>query len=252
MKILAIETTGPYASAALIDETGEIREMHSDKMLSHLQCLVPMIGNLLESCQLTIDDLTHIAVSEGPGSFTGIRIGMATAKALAQVKNLPVIPVPTLMAFAFNVPDFGGLYCPIFDARREQVYGGAYYFQDGRLRQAFPDGAYGIEEYFSKVEAFDPKGERQILLFGDGADRYGSAVEDWKTKSDRKSSKGDFCGLPPKDEDRYQKAASVARLAAELLREGKQRSFLETSPVYLRKPEAERKLEEKRAREEQQ
>lgn len=251
MKILAIETTGPYASAALIDDKGNLREECSEKMLSHLQSLVPMVAKLLESCKLTIDDVTHIAVSEGPGSFTGIRIGMATAKALAQVKNLPVIPVPTLMAFAFNVPDFSGLCCPILDARLEQVYGGAYYLTDGKILRAFPDGAYGLDEYLSMLESFDPKDERQIMFFGDGTDRYGDAVFDRLSKTVRKSGKGKVPLLPENRADRYQRAASVAKLAARLAEEGKVISFEKVIPVYLRKPEAQRKLEEKKAKETQ-
>ena len=137
MYILAIETTGLKASVAIIDENMRVWKAESDRKLSHLQNLIPLIGDLLEKSKLTLDDITHIAVSEGPGSFTGIRIGIATGKALAQALKLPMISVPTLKSFAWNVPDFDGLICPIFDARRDQVYAGAYFWQGGFASRQF-------------------------------------------------------------------------------------------------------------------
>ncbi|MGI6728352.1 MAG: tRNA (adenosine(37)-N6)-threonylcarbamoyltransferase complex dimerization subunit type 1 TsaB [Anaerovoracaceae bacterium] len=249
MNILAIETTGPFASVALINENKDILEQNSQRKLSHLQNLIPMVGNLLEKSQLQIDDITHIAVSEGPGSFTGIRIGMATAKALAQTLNIPVIAVPTLKSFLWNVLDFNGIYCPIFDARRNQVYAGAYYWKDGTYHQAVTDGAYQIEDFFSLVEVFDPNHEKQIMMFGDGLSVYKNAVEDWKNNAHRLSSKGDLSVIIAEEGVRYQKASSVGLLAYSLCKEGKIINYEELRPVYIRKPEAERKLEERKQRE---
>jgi tRNA threonylcarbamoyladenosine biosynthesis protein TsaB len=234
MYILAIETTGLKASVAIIDENMRVWKAESDRKLSHLQNLIPLIGDLLEKSKLTLDDITHIAVSEGPGSFTGIRIGIATGKALAQALKLPMISVPTLKSFAWNVPDFDGLICPIFDARREQVYAGAYFWQEGICKQAILDDAYFIDEFLNKIDEFDPKKDKQVLMMGDGIKVYKDALEDWKAKSCRKLIINDLS----------QDAESVAKLAYILYKDGKVKSYEQVKPVYLRKAEAERKLEQ--------
>lgn len=245
MRILAIETTGPNASVALIDESGEVWEEVSDKTLSHLQNLIPMIDNLLEKCELVISDVTHIAVSEGPGSFTGIRIGMATAKALAQALELPAVSVPTLRSFAWHVPDFQGLVCPLFDARREQVYAGAYYWDNGRCCQAVRDDAWNLEDYLLAIDEFDPAKEREILFFGDGIQVYEEDLLRWAISSKRLSPNDDMSRILAAPEQRLQRAASVARAALEIARAGRAVDFERLQPVYLRKSEAERKLEQK-------
>jgi len=234
MYILAIETTGLKASVAIIDENMRVWKAGSDRKLSHLQNLIPLIGDLLEKSKLTLDDITHIAVSEGPGSFTGIRIGIATGKALAQALKLPMISVPTLKSFAWNVPDFDGLICPIFDARRDQVYAGAYFWQEGICKQAILDDAYFIDEFLNKIDEFDPKKDKQVLMMGDGIKVYKDALEDWKAKSCRKLIINDLS----------QDAESVAKLAYILYKDGKVKSYEQVKPVYLRKAEAERKLEQ--------
>lgn len=249
MNILAIETTGPLASVALINEKQQIWEEHSQRKLSHLQNLIPMVANLLEKCELQIGDVTHIAVSEGPGSFTGIRIGVATAKALAQALDLQVIAVPTLKSFAWNVPDFDGLFCPIFDARREQVYAAAYYWKDGVCLQGVKDGAYGIGEFLALVEAFDFNHEIRIMMLGDGTNIYSDVVEAWKLSTNRISPKGDSLVILAEDKVKFQQASSIARLAYSLYEEGKAKPFFDLRPVYLRKAEAQRKLEEKQLKE---
>lgn len=249
INILAIETTGPYASVAIINENMEIWEEQSDRKLSHLQSLIPMIEKLLKKCELQIDDITHIAVSQGPGSFTGIRIGMATAKALAQALDLPTIPVPTLKAFAWSLPGFDGLYCPFFDARRNQIYAGAYYRKDGLFQVAVEDGAYKLEEFLALLKAFDPDNKMKIMLFGDGIDAYGKAVEDWKIMIDRLSSKNDSLVVLAEKDIKYQRAYFVASFAYTLLEEGLVKHYEELKPVYLRKAEAQRRLDEKLARE---
>jgi len=102
MYILAIETTGPHCSAALIDENGNVMEKSSGGTLNHLQNLLPMVKELLDDCKLQIDDVAAVAVSCGPGSFTGIRIGVTTARALCQAVDKPAIAVPTLKSFVYH------------------------------------------------------------------------------------------------------------------------------------------------------
>lgn len=249
MKILAIETTGLFASVAVIDENQNIWDAQSDRKLSHLENLVPMIEKLLENCELKLGDMTHIAVSEGPGSFTGIRIGMATAKALAQALDLPMISVPTLKSFAWNVPDFDGLICPVFDARREQIYAGAYYWQEESCYQAIPDRAYYGQDFLAKIDTFDPDKKRKIMLLGDGIDIISEVVDAWEIRTNRKSLKGDSSVILAQDNFKLQKASSVAKLAYILYEEGNVKNFADLQPVYLRKPEAERRLEERLSKE---
>ncbi len=244
MKILAIETTGPKASVALIDEKGEVKEETSDRTLSHLQNLIPMIDDLLEKCESTINDVTHIAVSEGPGSFTGIRIGMATGKALAQALNLPVISVPTLRSLAWNVPDFKGLICPLFDARREQVYAGAYYWDGDNLRQVVQDDAWNLKEFLSTLEEFDPAGGMEIRFFGDGIRVYEDTLRQWALSTKRLSSNDDMSRILAEPGQRLQRASSVVKEALKIAEAGGAKSFALLKPVYLRKAEAERKLQE--------
>ena len=242
MKILAIETTGPNASVALINENREVEEVTSDKTLSHLQNLIPMIDDLLEKCKLKIGDVTHIAVSEGPGSFTGIRIGMATGKALAQALDLPAISVPTLRSFAWNTPDFPGLICPLFDARRDQVYAGAYYWGEGRCYQAVRDDAWSLEGFLSEVLAVDPEHKKAIRFFGDGIRVFEGALREWAISTERLSANDDMSRILAEPERRLQRAASVAMAALQITESGGSKDYELLRPVYLRKAEAERKL----------
>ncbi len=243
MKILAIETTGPKASVALINDRGAVSEETSEKMLSHLQNLIPMIDDLLEKCGLAIDDVTHIAVSEGPGSFTGIRIGMATGKALAQALGIPGICVPTLRSFVRNDPEFKGLVCPLFDARRDQVYAGAYYWEEGSCCQAVKDDAYDPKEFLAAVEGFDPDHKMDVRFFGDGITVSLDSIKKWAVSTKRLSMNDDVNRILADPDNRLQKASSVAMEALDIANAGGAKEFSKMQPVYLRKAEAERKLE---------
>ena len=155
MFILAIETTGAFASVALAQagEAGEncriLAHVEGRDRYSHLQNLTPQIRQVLCDADVAIDDLSAIAVSNGPGSFTGIRIGVSTARALSQVKGIPCIPVSSLEALAMRAageggPAEGAVICPILDARRSQVYGAGY---SAQLKEIIPAGPYTIDEF---------------------------------------------------------------------------------------------------------
>ena len=266
MSLLAIETTGAKASAALLSNSGALRTEASDETMNHLQHLIPMIDSLLSKCGITIDDVSTIAISEGPGSFTGIRIGMATAKALAQVIGVPVVGVPTLESFVYHRPEVRGLVCPIFDAKRSQVYAGVYFCDGcGGHRQLMEDGAYDLPDYLEGLRAAcgkaraeqagrlengsqEQEGPLSVTLFGDGISPYGEqiakAVEAWKCNADSLSTKDDICLKTAEETIRFQSAASVAVLGKLLVDQGKAKSLFDLHPVYLRKAEAERKMEE--------
>lgn len=249
MNLLAIETTGAMASAALLEYgNGErLVVQRSSETMNHLQYLIPMISELLTKCKKQIGDVNVIAISQGPGSFTGIRIGMATARMLAQVLDVPLVGVPTLKTFAYQEQPQGGLLCPVFDARRSQVYAGIYQrTKDGACRCLLEDGAYDLPDYLSGLQkAAAMAGEAQaagtaeaaVTLFGDGIAPYGEQIAEAAQRM----------GIPLRsapEDVRFQDAGCVARLGLELYQSGAGKSFSDIHPVYLRKAEAERKLEE--------
>ena len=226
MYILALETTGAHASVAIINEEGKVTEVKSEAVLNHLQHLMPMTQEVLEKAGLQLGDMTAIAASQGPGSFTGIRIGVSSARALAQVKGLETIAVPTLKAFAYNAPEFGGLICPVFDARRSQVFAGAYRWVDGKIVEVVEGAPYTIDEFVEKTaETGLPR-----MIFGDGVKAYGDRFAPEE--------------IAP-EEIRLQTAASAAKLAKDMYEEGQILHYEDLKPNYMRKAEAERKLEEK-------
>jgi tRNA threonylcarbamoyladenosine biosynthesis protein TsaB len=188
---------------------------------------------------MSIDDVDYIAVSEGPGSFTGIRIGVSSARALAQSLGLDTISVPTLKSFLYNVPEYRGVVCPIFDARRSQVYGGAYQWTgEAEYREVVEGAAYDLQQLLVKLEAAAPD---EITFFGDGIAPYKEQILKWQDSSLNTNVRVLFA----EDDVKLQKASSVARLALENFKAGKVRSLYDLKPVYMRKAEAERKLEEK-------
>ena len=150
MYLLAIETTGAFASVALLEDDCVLEHIQGHDRFSHLQNLMPQVKEVLENHKLSINDVSAIAVSKGPGSFTGIRIGVSSTRALCQVLGVPGVPVSSLEALAMRVADLPGekrrstgdtlddriWICPILDARRSQVYGGGYVLQNGSITTA--------------------------------------------------------------------------------------------------------------------
>ncbi|MBO4862247.1 MAG: tRNA (adenosine(37)-N6)-threonylcarbamoyltransferase complex dimerization subunit type 1 TsaB [Firmicutes bacterium] len=235
MTILAIETTGPLASAAIYRDGRAVFRMN-DSVFSHLQECVPMITELLKDEGLSGRDLDAIAVSCGPGSFTGIRIGMATAKGLAQVWDKPIVEVPTLESFAYADMPYNRttLVCPLFDARRSQVYAAAFRLKD----TVVPEGAYALEEYLDLVREAAREGDT-LLFFGDGSRKFEEQI--------RASLEGPCCGEGPAfavefaDDGHYlQRADSVAALGAKLFEAGRVKDCYTAQPNYLRAAEPDR------------
>ena len=235
MHILAIETTGAYASVALAEDDKIISKVEGHDRFSHLQNLTPQISQVLGEAGLSIGDLDAIAVSQGPGSFTGIRIGVSTARALGQVSGRLCVPVPTLEALAMR----GGqaadakadtLICPILDARRSQVYGGGYFLEDGFPVEMVKAGPYTMEEFLELIAEYD-----SVLFLGDGVDAYREKIESFRS--------GGLAFAPL-----YQDAEQVAVLGKRLFERGISFSYEGLKPEYMRLPEAERKLREKQGK----
>lgn len=242
MYILAIETTGPHCSVAVINETGHGAARRSEGTLNHLQNLAPMIEEILDYYSIEMGDLAAIAVSQGPGSFTGIRIGVTTARALCQAKNVPAVAVPTLESFAYADKNYKGVIVPMFDARRSQVYAGAYRWADGSIVEVVPGGAYDLDEFLGKLTSSinDTSEEsvlREVILYGDGCEPYGEKADAFLEAHDIR------CVI----NGSTQHAKYIAKLGLEMYNVGKIVEYGQLHPEYMRKAEAERKLEEARA-----
>ena len=229
MKILAIDTSALVASCAILDEDKIIAEYSLNFQMTHSQTIMPMISEIFIRTGLDIKDMDYIAVSEGPGSFTGLRIGAATAKGLALGHNIPLVPVPTLKAMAYNVFSTKEYICPIMDARREQVYAGIFCRQEECLVEVMQEQAIGIEELIEKALQLGGN----VIFLGDGVLVHKDKLYEYLEFSTALSN----CN--------YQRASSVGVLAINLIKEGKYIDGKNFKPVYLRKPQAERELEER-------
>jgi tRNA threonylcarbamoyladenosine biosynthesis protein TsaB len=244
-----------------MDANGDVREIRSDQKMNHLKRLSSMIAELLKEGGLSADDIGCVAASEGPGSFTGIRIGVSAARALAQAKGIPAIGVPTLASFVYRMPAYAGVVCPVFDARRGQLYCGAFRLGDDGGPAVLLDGAARtIAELRAALDPLDPRAASEIRFFGDGVEVCGDMIEDLRATR----SSGPKIDIAPLDA-RFQSASSAVRLARHMLLRSVSAErgpadgdapFARTAgpyaallPVYMREPEAERKRAEALARE---
>ena len=230
MRILGIESSSMTASVALVDSGITMAEYTVNFKKTHSQTLLPMIHQMVSLLEIELSTIDAIAVSGGPGSFTGLRIGSATAKGLGFALNKPLIHIPTLDATAYNLFGASGLICPIMDARRNQVYTGIYRFER-EFEVVMEQAAMEIGELLSRLNAC---GERVIFL-GDGVPVYEDRIREQMVQP------FDFA---PANDNR-QRAASVAALGAVYYTAGKFETAAEHKPDYLRKSQAEREREEK-------
>lgn len=233
MKILAIDSSGLVASAALATEDAVLAEYTTNYKKTHSQTLLPMIDEIVKMTETELAALDAIAVTAGPGSFTGLRIGSATAKGLGQALEKPLIPVPTTEALAWNFCGSGAVLCPLMDARRSQVYTGLYRWNQEKetMDCLFAQQAMAVEEMIAEVNRLG----QPVIYLGDGADAYHSILEE-KT--------GVAYSFAPLHMSK-QRAASLAACAFGYAREGRLVSAAEFVPTYLRKSQAEREREEK-------
>ncbi|MCT4619751.1 MAG: tRNA (adenosine(37)-N6)-threonylcarbamoyltransferase complex dimerization subunit type 1 TsaB [Marinisporobacter sp.] len=234
MKILALDTSSIVATVAVMDDDQLIGEYIINHKRTHSQKLMPMIEELLKSCELAIKDMDIIAVAKGPGSFTGLRIGVATAKGLAHAVDIPVVGISTLDALAFNMPFSEGIICPILDARRSQVYTAVYKWDDETLNNIEEPIAISIEELVEKLL----KRPEKVVFLGDGI----------KANKEYLIEKLKDRAVFPPNSVKMQRASSVAQLAMERAKNGEVENYYELVPTYLRKSEAERQYEEKMKR----
>ena len=230
MLILAFESTAKAASAALVRDGRLLSQYSQCSGLTHSRTLLPMGEDMLKNAELTLQDVDLIAVAHGPGSFTGVRIGVSMVKGLAWASDKPCVGVSTLEAMAWHGLAAGGLVCPVMDARRSQVYNALFRIEDGRPRRLCEDRPISLEELAEELGAC---GESAFLV-GDGAELSFRAL----------TEKGISCVLAPENL-RMQSAWGVA-MAAQDKTPGTADSLL---PVYLRLSQAERERQERLQRE---
>lgn len=231
MNILAIETSSLVASAAIVSDDIMIAEYTMNYKKTHSQTLLPMIAEICRMAEFDIKKIDAIAVSAGPGSFTGLRIGSATAKGLGLALDKPLIHVPTVEAMAYNIYDTDKLICPIMDARRNQVYTGIYKNECGNITVVMEQCAISIDELISELEKL---GEPVIFL-GDG-------VPVFKAVLDEKLTSAHF--YAPSHMNR-QRAGAVAEAGKRYYEKGSMENARDHRPDYLRLSQAERELAQK-------
>ena len=223
--ILAFETSAKAASVALLSGDTLLGESYQNTGLTHSQTLMVMAENLLTTCGKTPADVTAVAVAAGPGSFTGVRIGVAAAKGFAWGREIPCYGVSTLEAMARNLDVWQGYVVPAMDARRAQTYTAIFRAEGGKLTRVTEDQAISVEELGEKLKNL----EESVFLVGDGAVLCYNTLKE------------DVPGLVlPGEHRRHQRAAGVALVAADMLAAGLPGDGASLTPNYLRLSQAER------------
>lgn len=231
MKILALDSSGLVASVAIACEDALLSEYTVNYKKTHSQTLLPMLDEIVSMVGLDLSEVEAIAITAGPGSFTGLRIGSATAKGLGLALDKPIIAVPTVDALAYNLYGTDKMICPIMDARRDQVYTGLYEFTNNELVVITPQEAVSIDEIIDEINLTG----RETIFLGDGVaiqkDRIASRI------------KVEY-SFAPLHMNR-QRAGAVAALGFEYYKKGMVVTAAQHQPIYLRVSQAERERAEK-------
>ena len=233
MKILGLDSSGIVASVAIVEDDVLIAEYTVNYKKTHSQTLLPMLDEIAKMTELDLNSIDAIAVAAGPGSFTGLRIGSATAKGLGLALKKPLIAIPTVEGLAYNLYDISGLICPIMDARRKQVYTGIYRFTDHQLKVVEDQMAVPMETVIEKLNQY---GEA-VTFLGDGVPVFHELVAEKMTVP---------YSFAPAHVNK-QRAAAVAALGEIYYRQGKTETAMEHVPDYLRVSQAERERAEREA-----
>ena len=234
MKILALDSSAVVGTVALCEDLKLIAHYTLNTGNTHSQTLLPMVESVLKLAEWEIGEIDLFAVSHGPGSFTGVRIGISTIKGLAFGKNIPCAGVSTLEALAYNLRGVNGIVCPVMNARRSQVYNALFDCKDGVLTRLCPDRAISIAELDEELATM----QQPIYLCGDGYD----ITLDGLAKA---------TVVPVPEEQRYQSAYSVALCGLDAYNNGNYTDDTTLAPVYLRPSQAERERNERLAKENQ-
>jgi len=225
MRILAVDTTTSSGSVAILEGTNLLAEIAVESASTHSSRLLRSINLLLENAPLGIADVKGFAVAPGPGSFTGIRIGLSTIKAFAFASGKPVAPVSSLRALAWKLRDSGArLVCPMLDAKKGEIYAALFETSGGRMREAIRQGAYSPDQFLMLLPA-----RKSILFIGDGAHLYRDKILNRLKDRAAYSSRSSFI------------AYEIGRLGYELLKKKKGVDSAGLQPLYFRRSQAEDK-----------
>ena len=231
MRVLAIDSSGLTATVGIVEDTQTIAEYTVNYKKTHSQTLLPMIDEMTRMVDLDLSDLDAIAVAGGPGSFTGLRIGSATAKGLGLALDKPIVPVPTVDGLAYQLFGTSMIICPMMDARRKQVYTGFYRFEGSEMKVLKEQCAQSVEDTLDQLKAYN----EPVIFLGDGVPVYHDEILEKMGKS---------AVFAPAHANR-QRAAAVGALAQVYFAQGIYESADEFVPEYLRKSQAEREREER-------
>lgn len=231
MKILGIDSSGLVASVAVTEDDNLLGEFTINYKKTHSQTLLPMLDMLAKMIELDLNTIDAIAVSGGPGSFTGLRIGSATAKGLGLALEKPLIHVPTVDALAYNLCGHRDMVCPLMDARRNQTYTGLYIFDGNKMQVELAQCAVGIDEIVEKIN----EKQRAVVFLGDGVPVFEAYIKE--------QIKVPYTFAPA--HVNKQRAAAVAALGEIYYKEGKMETAAEHRPDYLRLSQAERERMER-------
>ncbi|WP_027365380.1 tRNA (adenosine(37)-N6)-threonylcarbamoyltransferase complex dimerization subunit type 1 TsaB [Desulfotruncus alcoholivorax] len=231
MFVLGIEAATPVASVAVATEGKMLAERMVNNQRTHSVNLLPMIRDTLLDCGVSKKDLSGIAVSIGPGSFTGLRIGMSTAKTLAQVLNLPVAGIPTLDVLAYPLSGLSGLICPVLNARKSELYAAIYGWDNGHQICLKPAFASGVKQLAELLLSYN----QQVTFLGDGLPEYKTELCDLL---------GDLARFAPECTS-FPRGAVVAEIGLARIATGRSESPMDLLPKYVRKSEAEIKWQER-------
>jgi len=229
MLILGIETSTKTGSVAVVSEDGVIAQYSLNIEVTHSERLMSTVDRVLKDTGIAMADFGGFAVAIGPGSFTGLRIGLSTVKGLALATGKPVASVPTLQALAWNLPYAAYPVCPMLDARKNEVYAALYIFDGAAFAQVMPEMTISIREFGEKIS-------RKTLFTGEAAHLYRREIE---------QQFGNTALFAPLSAA-LPSAATVAEIGLDLIKNGKQTDPDSLTPLYIRRPEAEVAWEKRR------
>ena len=242
MKILAIDTSSKRCSVAILEDSNILINLYNDDEKTHSFKLMPMVEEAFQKTNLTLEDIQLLACCVGPGSFTGVRIGIATIKAFADVTNIPVVGISSLESLAYNVKEkvaSSSLICSLIDAKNENVYCGLYYFENNTcntvaiLTESLDVIIFVIQEKFEAIKKLNPN-IQDIIFVGDACQVYQNTLS------------SSFANAKfATEEENMQSGISVAKAGLRKYQDGEYGDSSSILPIYLRKSQAERAFEEK-------
>ena len=231
MRILAIDSSSMVATVAITTDGILNAEYTINHKKTHSQTLLPMIAEIVKMIEIDMDSIDAVAITGGPGSYTGLRIGSATAKGIGLALNKPIINVPTMDALAYNLYSSQYVICPIMDARRGQVYTGIYKFEETEMKTIKPQCIMMIDELIKELDTI----KESVMFLGDGVDVHKQLIDDiMDTKH----------YYAPASINRH-KASTLGAIAEIYYKNGKTETAKEHKPEYLRLSQAERELKAK-------